>query len=505
MISHKPTPVLYSQYKETLQKIADVKTAYAVLQWDQETYLPPKGAEGRGRQMATLSEIAHNMGTAIDLGDLLNELNSRDDLAAINKKNVSLSLEEYNKIRRFSPAFVRQMSETVSKSYHAWIDARRKNDFNYFEPQLQQLVELKKQEADILGYEQHPYNALLNEYEKGANVQMLDKIFSDIKSPLQELFIELQRLPQADTSFLHQFFPKDQQWKWGQEIARILGFDFSSGRQDIAEHPFSTSFNTSDVRITTRIDENDFANMTWSTIHEVGHALYEQGLPPEEYGLPVGEYASLSVHESQSRLWENCVCRGLPFWKYYFPLLKTYFPDQFKNIEVVQFVQAINKIAPSLIRTESDELTYHFHVMIRYELEKKLIGGELPVKDIPAYWNQEYKSLLGVNVPDDNNGCLQDVHWSHGSFGYFATYSLGSFYAAQFWKQAQLEIPQMMQKIENEGDTGVLLGWLRKKVHPHGKFYTSEELCKQITGSGLESKVFVDYLRQKMVSLNIGA
>jgi carboxypeptidase Taq len=492
--------LLYNDYRATMRKIADVNYASAVLQWDQETYLPPKGAHFRGQQLATLSEIAHTMFTDEKLGKLLNDL-MLEELTGKEKHNVELSLEEYNKQKKFSAAFVRTMSETVSGSFHAWIKARKENRFDVFEPALAQLVTLKKEEAEILGYEGHPYNALMNEFEKGATVAMVDKIFEDVKRPLVELLSEVQRKTFADDSFLHQKFDKKQQWEWGMFLAKELGFDFEAGRQDMSEHPFTTNFSSQDVRITTRIDENDFANMTWSTIHEVGHALYEQGLPAEEYGLPSGEYTSLSIHESQSRIWENCVGRGKEFWQFYYPRLQNYFPEQFKNVSLEEFVSAINKVQPSLIRTEADELTYHFHVMVRYELEKKLIEGSVQVKDIPAYWNEQYRKLLGVNVPDDRQGCLQDVHWSHGSFGYFATYSLGSFYAAQLWEQVQKDIPGIRQKIALGGGTRLLHSWLQSSIYQHGKSYNSSQLCNLVTGKDLDSTVFVNYLRQKLNDL----
>ncbi len=487
----------YHQYRDQLQKIADVKYSAAVLQWDQETYLPPKGADFRGRQIATLSEISHQIFTDEKMGNLLQDLLSKE-LTERQRRNAELTWEDYTRLKKLSSPFVRKMSEAVSAAFYAWIEARKQNNFAIFEPSLTLLAELKRQEAELLGYEGHPYNALMNEYEKGATVQMLDKVFADIKNPLLDLLYQVTQKPAADDYFLHQHFPNGQQWEWGTYLAKQLGFDFTAGRQDLSEHPFTTNFNTHDVRITTRIDENDFANMTWSTIHEVGHALYEQGLPADEYGLPLGEYASLGIHESQSRLWENCVGRGIAFWQYYYPKLQQYFPQQFNNISQQQFVRAINKVQPSPIRTEADELTYHFHVMVRYELEKHLIEGSLQVKEIPLYWNDQYKNLLGVDVPDDKQGCLQDVHWSHGSFGYFATYSLGSFYAAQFWDQAKTDIPALESHIANEGNTGLLLNWLRNNIHGHGRFYTSDELCSKVTGKKLNSTVFVNYLRQKM-------
>jgi carboxypeptidase Taq len=491
---------LYQQYRDYLSKIADVKYSAAVLQWDQETYLPPKGADFRGRQIATLSEIGHEMFTDEKVGNLLQELLSKE-LTGRQKRNVELTWEDYTRLKKLSPAFVRKMSEALSTAFHAWIESRKQNSFTIFEPPLASIVELKRQEAELLGYEGHPYNALMNEYEKGVTVQMLDKVFADIKNPLLDLLYQVTQNPVAEDFFLHQYFPRQQQWEWGTYLAKDLGFDFTAGRQDISEHPFTTNFSSRDVRITTRIDENDFANMTWSTIHEVGHALYEQGLSADEYGLPLGEYASLGIHESQSRLWENCVGRGNAFWQYYYPKLQQYFPSQFESVSKEQFVKAINKVQPSLIRTEADELTYHFHVMVRYELEKHLIEGSLQVKDIPLYWNDHYKDLLGVEVPDDKQGCLQDVHWSHGSFGYFATYSLGSFYAAQFWEQAKTDIPDLEIHIADEGNTGLLLKWLRNNIHCHGRFYTSDELCSKVTGRNLDSTVFLKYLKQKINNL----
>jgi carboxypeptidase Taq len=494
------TKGLYDEYKTKMQKIADVKYASAVLQWDQETYLPPKGNESRGRQIATLSEIAHQQFTDKKIGALLNELMSKDDLSDKEKRNVQLSLEDYNKANKFSSSFVRQMSETVNKSFHAWIQARKDNSFTVFEKPLDDLIQLKKQEADLLGYQNHPYNALMNDFDKGLTVAIVDKVFADLKPQLTILLDEIKNKPQVDNSLLHQHFDKDSQWKFGMEILKRMQFDFEAGRQDISEHPFTINFNNADVRVTTRIDENDFGNMAWSCIHEGGHALYEQGLPGEQYGLPLGEYCSLSIHESQSRLWENNVGRALPFWQHNFSLIKTFFSKQLNNISIDQFYKAINKVQPSLIRTEADELTYHFHVMIRYEIEKMLIEGSITTKDIPAYWNEHYKKYLGIIVADDKSGCLQDVHWSHGSFGYFATYSLGSLYAAQLYAAIVKENASIEKEIA-EGNNINLLQWLNKNIYQHGKYYTSEELCFKATGETLNSTHFIRYATKKFAHI----
>ncbi len=491
---------LYNDYKTKMQKIADVKYATAVLQWDQETYLPPKGSDIRGRQIATLSEIAHQHFTDNKIGALLNELIGRDDLGDKEKRNVQLSLEDYNKNKKLTSDFVRKMSETVNISFHAWVQARKENSFANFQKPLDDLLNLKKQEADMLGYQHHPYNALMNDYDKGLTIAITDKVFADLKPKLSALLDSIKNKPQIDNSFLHQHFDKDNQWLFGMALLKQIHFDFEAGRQDMSEHPFTINFNTADVRITTRIDENDFGNMTWSCLHEGGHALYEQGLPADEYGLPLSEYSSLSIHESQSRLWENCVGRGLAFWHHNMGLVKKFFPKQFRSIEIEQFYKAINKVQPSLIRTEADELTYHFHVMIRYEIEKMLIEGSIGTKDIPAYWNEHYQKYLGIKVPDDKRGCLQDVHWSHGSFGYFATYSLGSLYAAQLYAAANSHDTALEKEIA-AGNNLNLLQWLKQHIYQHGRYYTSEELCRNATGEVLNSNYFIDYANKKYANI----
>lgn len=496
MVLTKSSQELYGEYTARMQKIADVKYSAAVLQWDQETYLPPKGAEFRARQLATLSEIAHEWFTTPQFGQLLEELQARQDLADDQQRNVALSLEDYNKQKKFTPAFVRRLSEAGSRCFHTWLQARTANSFALFSPELQNMVELKKEEAALAGYEQHPYNALLDQYEKGATVSLLDKVFTEVRQPLRDLLNRISGGRPVDDQFLRGNYPKQQQWDFGMQLIRQLGFDFEAGRQDLSEHPFTTNFNSLDVRITTRVDEQDFANMTWSCIHETGHALYEQGLPAEYYGLPLGEYASLGIHESQSRLWENNIGRSYEWWQTVYPRLQAVFPKQLDAVSLEKFHKGINKVQPALIRTEADEVSYHFHVMIRYELEKRLIEGSLSVDEIPAWWNEHYAAWLGVTVPDDKRGCLQDVHWSHGSFGYFPTYSLGSFYAAQFFAAAKDQVPGLQESI-GRGDTTPLLNWLRENIHRWGRRYTSEELCRKATGKNLDIGYFMQYLLDK--------
>jgi carboxypeptidase Taq len=487
---------LYPQYKIVLQKIADIKYASAVLQWDQETYLPKNGNDARGRQIATLNELAHEQFTNDTLGNLLNKLTKAYNLTASEKRNVQLTQEDFNRNKKIPAAFVHTLSSAINVGYHAWIQARRENSFSSFEKPLQTIIDLKKQEADLLGYEKHPYDALMNDYDKGLTTTIVDKLFAELTPQLSDLLAKISSKSQVDDNILRQSFDKNTQWELGIEILKRIHFNFDAGRQDLSEHPFTTNFCNSDVRITTRIDENDFANMLWSCIHEGGHALYEQGLPAQEYGLPLGEYCSLSIHESQSRLWENCIGRGLSFWKHNYPLLQEKFPRQFDNVTVENFYKSINKVNPSLIRTESDEITYHFHVMIRYEIEKLLIAGTIIAKDIPTYWNEQYKKYLGITVPNDVKGCLQDVHWSHGSFGYFATYSIGSLYAAQFYKTIQKQSAHLETGIVN-GDNKLVLKWLQENIYLHGRYYNSEALCQQATGENLNTSYFVDYVKEK--------
>jgi carboxypeptidase Taq len=490
------TEALYTQYKTVMRRIADIRYASAVLQWDQETYLPPKGAAIRGQQIATLNELAHEAFTDEKTGILLDALSAQNDCTPEQEANIRLTRYDYEKSKKLPASFVREISEAINVSFHAWIEARKNNSFTPFAAPLARIIALKKQEADLLGYETHPYNALMNDYDRGLTVATCDALFSTLQPQLQQLLQFIQSRPQVEDQFLYQHCDKDAQWKFGLELLKRMGFDGEAGRQDISEHPFTTSFNSQDVRVTTRISETDFANMTWSCIHEGGHALYEQGLPVDAYGLPLGEACSFSIHESQSRLWENNIGRSLPYWQHNFSLVQSFFPGSFSQIGVEAFYKAINKVQPSLIRTEADELTYHFHIMIRYEIEKELIGGGLTANDIPRRWNELYRDYLGVTVPDDRRGCLQDVHWCHGSFGYFPTYSIGSLYAAQLYAAILTENPSLEKEIA-AGNPQNLLQWLRKHIHGFGRWHTSEALCTNATGKALDSTYFIDYVTKK--------
>ena len=486
----------YEKYKAHVRKITDINLAAGVLHWDQEVNMPTRGANFRAQQLATLSEISHNFSVDTDYGKLLEKLDADSNLSEDERRNVELSLKAFRKSQKYTAEFVKNHSISVSEAFQAWDNAKKQNDFSIFQAKLEKLVELKREECKLLGYSEHPYDALLDQYEPDTKTSDIEKVFEDVKEKLVPFVKELMAQRQHEDAFMYQHFEQQKQWDFGIDLLKQMGYDFESGRQDLSTHPFSIHFSAQDVRVTTRIDENNLNEMIWSCIHEGGHALYEQGMLNENYGLPLGEAISLGIHESQSRLWENNVGRGLSYWKANFSLLQSYFPAELKAVNAEQFYQAINVVKPSLIRTNADELTYHLHVMIRFEIEKALIEGSIEVKDLPQIWNAKYKKYLDIDVPSDSQGVLQDIHWSHGSFGYFPTYSLGSFYATQFYNQAKEEITDLEQEIE-QGNMQPLLAWLRTNIHRHGKKYSAKNLCRKITGEKLNFNYFLSYAKEK--------
>ncbi len=486
----------YEAYKARLSKIADIEYSLAVLGWDQETYMPEKGAEYRAQQISTLSGICHDMSVDKELGELLKKLNKNKDLDKKQGKNIEESYKDYKLSKKYTTEFVELLSKTTSECFQAWQKAKKESNFKIFAPHFTKMVKLKRQEAEMIGYKKHPYDALLDQYEPGTNVADLDILFKDVREQLVDFVKKIAAAKQNTDAFAHKHYDKDKQWNFGIDLLKQMHYDFEAGRQDISIHPFTTSFNPHDVRVTTKIIENNLKSMIWSCIHEGGHGLYEQGLPVEQYGLPLGEAISLGIHESQSRMWENNVGRGLSYWKANYKKLQSYFPENLKNVSLDEFYKGINLVKPSLIRIEADEVTYHFHILVRYEIEKALMAGDIKVDELPEFWNAHYKKYLGVQAKSDAEGVLQDIHWSHGSIGYFPTYSLGSFYAAQFFHQASKDIKGLQEHIE-KGNMLPLLKWLREKIHKHGKFYSAEELCKRVTGEKLNFKYFMNYAKDR--------
>jgi len=486
----------YQDYVRLMHKIADVRNALALLGWDQETYMPPKGAAFRAQQSATLSGISHDLFVAPATGDLLHALLEDQSLDWEQRRNVTLTLEDYDRACCYNTSFVERKSMAVSNAHHAWVGAREANDFGLFRQALEEVVTLTREEATLLGYTGHPYDALLNLYEPGATTAELNVLFADIRRQLVGYVQELGQRTQVSNEFMYRHYPERRQWDFGIELLKEMQYDLEAGRQDISAHPFTTNFSMQDVRVTTRVNEQDLHSMIWGCIHEGGHALYEQGLLPQNYGLPAGEACSLGIHESQSRLWENMVGRSLPYWKRNYPRLQAVFPESLGTVSLDQFYKGINQVNPSLIRTEADELTYHFHIMIRFEIEKSLMDGSLEVRDLPEIWRQRYQEYLGLEVKNDFHGVLQDIHWCHGSIGYFPTYSLGSFYAVQFYNQALKDIPDLEQLTE-QGNLLPLRAWLGEKIHRKGRLKTARELCTEITGEPLNAAHFMRYARNK--------
>jgi carboxypeptidase Taq len=486
----------YEQYLKDTRKIAALYSASGVLGWDQEVYMPPNGAALRAEQNSVISGIIHELRTDQTYIDNIQRLLDDKTLNPAEHCNIRETWRGIERSRKFTKEFVENLSKVISESFAAWHQAKSANKFEIFAPHLEKLVAIKKEEASIVGYKDHPYNALIDEYEPGTTVAHLDILFADVKDQLVDFTKKIIAKPTSDDSFFYQEFPHEGQRNFCKQLLTEMGYDWNSGRMDIAPHPFCIGFSPNDTRITYRYKTNDLSEIIWSITHEGGHALYEQGLKPEYTGLPAGSAISLAIHESQSRLWENNVSRSRAYWEHYLPVLRKFFPGKLDQVSANDFYKACNKVESSLIRTNADELTYHFHVMIRYGIEKKLMDGSLAVNDLPKVWNESYKNYLGIDVPSDAEGCLQDVHWSHGSIGYFPTYSLGSFYAAQFFDAAKRDLPTLKEDIGN----GKLLGlreWLRENIHKHGMIFTADEMCKKVTGESLNFSHFMNYAKEK--------
>ena len=487
---------LYTKFHQLRSNISDLAYTHAVLNWDMEIYMPKGGSDFRSQQISTLAGLVHDLSTSNEMGDLLAKLAKDDTLNAIERRNVQESVRLYERERKLDNDFVKRLSQAISQSYKAWMQARDKDDFKVFAPQLKEVFELSREKAARFGYQGHPYDALLDEYEPGMKTNTLDTVFSGVKSKLGAFINKIKDQEAPDQAILNADFPIQAQEALCKTIATGLGFDWNRGRLDISEHPFTTSFNPNDVRITTRYKENNLLESVWGVIHEVGHGLYEQGLPDSQYGLPAGEPVSLAIHESQSRLWENNVGKSFNFIDAYWDTFQNSFPEAFANKSSQSFFKAINKIEPNLIRTDSDEVTYHFHILLRYEIEKGLMEGSLDILDLEDIWNSKIKEYLGLDVPSPKLGVLQDIHWSHGSIGYFPTYSLGTFYAAQFYATAAKAIPDLDHQIHHK-NFAPLLVWLRENIHRLGHQYDSEELCLKVRGEPLNYNYFDEYIHHK--------
>ncbi|WP_439630023.1 carboxypeptidase M32 [Gemmata sp.] len=496
----------YAELVRRSKELGVLNSCAAVLGWDQQTYMPAKGAGLRGEQMAFLAALSHQKFTDPKIGELLAAVEGSDAVAnpeADAAANVREWRRAYDRATKLPEALVAELARVTTQAQQAWEQAKKANQFATFRPLLERVVELKRQEADAVGFKEHRYNALIEEYEPGTTVADLKALFAGLTKqlvPLIQKFADLPKKP--DRSVLEREYAVDRQRLFAESAAVAIGYDFAAGRLDTTSHPFCSGFGPGDCRITTRYNPRSFSDAFFGVLHETGHAVYEQNLPAEHFGTPLGVACSFGVHESQSRLWENQVGRGRPFWDHFFPRLRQAFPAAVGDVSPDTFYAAINDVRPSLIRVEADEATYNLHIALRFELELALLSGDLAVVDLPDAWNTRFTALFGLTVPDDTRGCLQDIHWAFGGIGYFPTYTLGNLYAAQFMAAAKTQLgAESLEGDIRRGEFGRLKEWLVKNIHRHGQRFRAAELCRRVTGSSLVPEPFVAHLNEKYTAL----
>ena len=486
-----------------LFEISDLQSAAALLSWDQTTYMPPGGAPARGRQIALLGRIAQEKLVDPEIGRLLDELTPFEESLPYDDDKASfirVARRQYERAIKVPPALIAELFAHGSESYSVWAKARPESDFAAVEPYLEKTLDLSRQVANCFDYD-HIADPLIDFSDYGMKAESVRTLFAELRNALVPLAEAITAQEPADDSCLYQQFPENDQLAFGKNIIEQYGYDFERGRQDKTHHPFMTKFSLGDVRITTRVKENNLGEALFSTLHEAGHAMYEQGINQAYEGTVLGGGTSSGVHESQSRLWENQVGRSRSFWEYYYPQLQNVFPDQLKQVSLETFYRAVNKVQRSLIRTDADEVTYNLHVMIRFDLELALLEGSLTVKDLPEAWHSRYASDLGLHAPDDADGVLQDVHWFAGQIGgAFQGYTLGNIMSALFFEQAQKAHPGIVSEI-GAGQFGTLHGWLKENIYQHGSKYTAPELIERVTGAPLSIEPYMRYLHTKFGEL----
>jgi len=485
--------------KNLLAEISDLVAASALMGWDQQVNMAPGAAEDRGAQISTLERIIHIKATSAELGDTISGLESEVktlDADSDEARLVKVARRDYDKRTKVPTEYVAEMARVTTVAQTVWEEAKKDNKFSLFQPSLEKIVSMRRQYADFFAPYDHVYDPLLDDFEPGLKTEDVKKIFDGLRTQQVALIQSISQKPQVDSSFLTFNYPEKDQLAFGAEVITRFGYDWNHGRQDKSVHPFTTGFGLNDVRITTRVNENYLNPALFGTMHECGHALYEQGIDKKYNRTSLAGGASMAVHESQSRMWENLVGRSYAFWKHFYPRLQQIFPSQLGSINLDTFYKGVNIVEPSLIRVEADEATYNLHIMLRLELEIALMEGNLAVADLPATWNAKFKEYLGITPPTDSEGVLQDVHWSFGGFGYFPTYALGNLVASQIWESMQKELPDVEQQIE-KGNFEGLLGWLRKNVHQYGAKYEPQELVQKVTGSKITPEPYIRYLQKK--------
>jgi len=491
----------YDQLCQHARETAVLSSIEDVLSWDDRTQLPPAAGEYRAEQMTYLAGLVHRRRTDPRLGQWLGEL-AHSDLARDPHSDSGTVIRQlqrqYDKLVKLPSALVEELTRTSVLGQQIWDQARKANDFKAFLPILTKTYELKREQAQALGYQDQPYDALLDDFEPAETTRNLERVLAELREQLVPLVAAIADSPRKpNLEILKGRFPVSAQEAFGKQTAADCGFEFNRGRLDVTSHPFCSGMGPNDCRITTRYYERFFSSAFFGILHEAGHGIYDQGLDPAYYGLPTGSFISLGIHESQSRMWENLVGRSRAFWTHYYPKAQAAFPEALSGVKLDDFYFAINDVRPSLIRVEADEATYNLHILVRFELEQALLKNELPTADLPGAWKEKYEKYLGITPPNDADGVMQDVHWSAGLIGYFATYSLGNLYSAQFFAQANQDLGGLDAQFAR-GEFKPLREWLREKIHLPGQRYTAAELVQRVTGKPLSSAPLMAHLKAKL-------
>jgi carboxypeptidase Taq len=490
----------YDELCKFVRETALLTSTRQLMEWDERVNLPLAAGPYRADQVRYLAGLVHQRQTAPQIGEWLTRL-ADSPLAADPYSDPGAVIRrlrrDYDKRTKLPQRLVEELARLGVIGQQTWAESRKANSFAMFRPVLEQILERKREEAEAIGYDEAIYDALLDDYEPGERTANVARVLAALRDQLVPLVQQIAASPRRpNRELLKRSFPIDRQETFAKRAATAIGYDFQAGRLDLSQHPFCCEPGPFDIRLTTRYDEHCFPTGLFSVMHEAGHGIYEQGLNKEMYGLPTGQAASLGVHESQSRLWENHVGRSHAFWEHFYPQAQDTFGEALADVPLDEFYFAINDVRPTLIRTESDEVTYNLHVMIRFELEQALIGGELAVADLPAAWNEKYHEYLGIEPPNDAEGVLQDVHWGACLFGYFPTYTLGNLYASQLMAQAEQDLGGL-EAMYRRGQFGPLREWLRERVHRQGRRYSASELVERVTGKPLSPDALVEHLRSK--------
>ncbi|HEX2748274.1 MAG TPA: carboxypeptidase M32 [Verrucomicrobiales bacterium] len=489
----------YQKLHRRFREVALVRSTGAILGWDQETYLPDKSGDWRADQLAWLAGQQHRLATAPEVAGWISECEASGFAdGTVEATNIRGWRRDYDLAAKLPPEFVEELSRTTAQATHVWAEARKRSDFAHYQPMLEKLVRLVQEKADRLGWEGCRYDALLDEFEPGARTAEIAGVFATL-GPAQSALVgpATEVSARQPEDLLKGDYPIAAQQAFNKDVAEAFGFDFKAGRIDTTAHPFCTDLGPLDTRLTTRYDTSDFFSSFYGVLHEAGHGLYAQGLSKDEWGCPAGDACSLGIHESQSRLWENHIGGSEAFWEHWLPRACHHFP-QLAKFTPAQVAAAARRVSPSFIRVEADEVTYDLHIILRFELERRIINGDLPVADIPAAWNAKFRELLGLEVPDDARGCLQDIHWSFGGFGYFATYTLGNLNASQLMRAARRAHPSLDAELA-KGEYATLLAWLRQNVHAPGRRYSAPDLMLHATGETTQAEYHLAYLRAKFL------